>query len=623
MASFDGKRSLTINIAKSEEGNAMVLAKRVKGVVTQYKERYPDISFGTFSDTSIYIQNRLNTVISNIMFGLILVGLSMYLLINKRISFVVIVGVPTSFVLSLIVLEQAGYSINMMSLLGALIAIGVIVDDAIIVAENIQRHIEEGMQPKDAAYAGAKEVVGPVFAASFTTVFAFIPMLMMTGEMGIFIEAIPVAISVLIGASLLESFIFLPIHARHVLKSGDREVNWEPLQRLYIGIVKKLIHYRKTTLAAFWIGVPVLIVVGFTLIKFQLFPTFDASNINVSGKLPVNTTLEETFEVAQAMEQEILKLKEQYAIETVTVIAGFRMDTKGQGESGKHLFHIFVDLYKAKPENFVEKYVTPYLSFDYDPEGRIREIPSFTIETRLQKDLEKFVSLYSIDEFAVRGARAGVVQSAIEISVVSDNDQQSAAVIRQVESELRQIPGVHSIGNDAQYGVPEIKLKVNRYGEMLGVTEGSIAREVGYYFREGTQAKSFDDEGIVEIVILDKRKNYFETLKNFRITLADGRKIALSDVVDFITVQNFQQVNKEDGRKRRSVYADVDTATVTAEEVIKKIQPILKSIEAESGSKIELGGEREANEQLAQEMTMAATVAMFLMFMTLLIMLLV
>ncbi|MBE0495252.1 MAG: efflux RND transporter permease subunit [Campylobacterales bacterium] len=619
LSSFEGRRSLSVNVAKTEEGNAMALASKVKERVNELAMRYPGVTVGTFSDTSVYIENRLNTVVSNILFGLILVGLVMHLLVNHRISLVVIIGVPTSFIIALLFMDLGGYSINMMTLLGALIAIGVIVDDAIIVAENIQRHIEEGMAPKEAAIVGTKEVVTPVLAASFTTIFAFLPMLIMSGEMGQFIKLIPIAISVLILASLIESFIFLPIHASHLLRPKDKQVDWSRAMDVYINFVRKLIKYRKTTLFTFWILVPALIVGGFALSKFKIFPEFDGDQMNISCKLPVETTLEETHGIARALEAEVLRLKEKYFIENVTVISGFRMNAKGEGEEGTNLFHLFVDLKRAKPDNLVSKYITPILSFDLKSMDYERTFKSYDIEAQLRDELVAFMAQYETVNFEVQGPNAGVVSMPIELFVYAAQDEDAKVAIARIKRALGGIKGTNTIGDDATLGVPEIKLKVTPYGEILGIDEGTLARVLGEYFLESSQAKGFDDEGFFDVILKEKNHNSLERLRSFMLTLDSGKQVALRDVVEFVEVENYEKIFKKDGKKRWMVFSNV-ASDITPSEVLKELKPTLDAIASEGVVNVGFGGEKEQNDQLVREMSMASAIALFLIFVTLLVM---
>jgi multidrug efflux pump subunit AcrB len=619
LSSFEGKRSVSINVAKSEEGNAMVLSEEVKDAIALLGQEYPGITVGTFSDTSIYIENRLNTVVSNILFGLILVGLVMRVLVNNRISLVVIIGVPTSFIIALLLMDIGGYSINMMSLLGALIAIGVIVDDAIIVAENIQRHIEEGMPLKEAAIVVTKEVIAPVMTASLTTVFAFLPMLMMSGEMGEFIKLIPIAVSVLIAASLLESFVFLPMHAKHLLRPNLPQVDWSRATNAYGAFVQKLITWRKTTLFTFWVLVPLLTVGGVMTNKFKIFPNFDGDQMNISCKLPVDTTLEETHDIATSLEAKLLDTKEKYAIENITTVSGFRMNAKGEGENGDNLFHIFIDLKRPKPDNFVAKYITPLLSFDFESFEFEREQKSYEIEPKIRRELEAFMSQYETLSFEVKGPNAGVISMPIELYVYANDDTKALNAIGTIKDALRSIKGTHTLGDDAIQGAMEIKLRITPYGEKLGFDEGTIASRLGAYFLESSRAKGFDETGVVEVVMHDTRNNSLERLRHFPLETIEGKTVLLHEVVAFESVQNYEKLYKKDGQKRWLVFSNVEPE-VTPTEVLEQLEPTLAQLRQDKDLDVRFGGEKEQNDQLIKEMTLASLVALFLIFVTLLVM---
>ncbi|PID48221.1 MAG: hypothetical protein CR967_01010 [Proteobacteria bacterium] len=546
-------------------------------------------------------------------------GFTMYLLINKRISFVVLLGIPTSFVISLIIFKYSGYSINMMSLLGALIALGVIVDDAIIVAENIQRHIEEGMSVKEAALIGTKEVFPPVLASSLTTIFAFLPMLVMSGEMGAFIKIIPISITILILSSVVESFIFLPLHAKHVLRKGEREVSWSWFTNLYAKFIRFLINWRKSTIVLFYVLVPVLIYLGFSTSKFQLFPTFDGDQINIRARLPINTTLEESFDLVSKVEAYLLKNKDKYFIENLTSMAGFKMEAGQKTEFGDNLFHIFVDLKRAKPDNFVTQYITPYLSFDYDGEGLVRSKSSYFLENELQKDLDKLMKKYPHEEFEVSGPRAGVANVPIEIYIQTNDVKKAHKIIDEIKDALKKTGEAMNIKDNANYGVDEIKLRINKYGQSLGLNEKIISKSLGGYFLSASVSKGFDKEGIFDIVAQDAKKNSYETLKNFTIGLGNGQRVALNDVADFIIVKNYTKIYKEGGKRRWLVSSHIKPKA-NVNEVMGQIKPLLKKIEKRDKVKILYGGEEKQNNQLKDDISVATMIALFLIFMTLLVM---
>jgi len=309
--SFDGKEALSLVISQLSTGDAIQIARDIRKIVTELSEKHPDILFSISDDNSLRIKDRLNTVMSNILLGIILITLLVMLLINSRMAFVISMGIPTSFVISAIYIYFSGYTINMMFLVGVLIALGIVVDDAIVVSENIQQHIERGVPAKEAAYIGTKEMVGPVTIASITTLFAFLPSLMISGTMGEVIKLVPIALSALIFASLVESFLFLPIHATHVLKVGAKVTSWERVNKTYSAVIHFFMHWKKTFLAIFVILVPLSTVMLVKGSKFQMFPKFDSTNIKISLKANEDSTLEESFAIVQAIEKDLMKKKGQ------------------------------------------------------------------------------------------------------------------------------------------------------------------------------------------------------------------------------------------------------------------------------------------------------------------------
>jgi len=618
LSSFNGKVSININVAKDDEGNAIALAQKVKDRLEELTARYPEVSLTTYSDTSTYIRNRLNTVSSNILFGLILVTLTMFLLINKRIAFIVALGVPTSFIIGTIFIYYGGYSINMMTLLGALLAIGVIVDDAIIVAENIQRHLSEGMSPMEAARKGAKEVAAPVLTASLTTIFAFVPMLMLTGEMGEFIKFIPIAVTVLIIASLIESFIFLPLHARHVLHKNEKEMDWGWLSTRYEKLLSFLIHYRKSSVVLFLIFVPLFTVIGFSQIKFQFFPKFDSTQLYVAGRLSIDHDVEQSFEIARKIEQQILEEKKTLFIESVASIGGFQMDQKNEGEIGENLFFMFIDLETAAPDNIVERYITPYLSFDYDDGEKPRTLKSYDAEAQLRALLKDAQERYGLEEFEVRSQSAGVVKTDIELTLSHDDDVLLLKALERLEGALSQIGGVKNISNDAKSGVKELKMRLNDYGASLGLNEQLIASQLAGYYLGNTRGRSFDDKGLVDMIIKDNRRDQLAHFKHFSVRVpVTNQEVALGDVVEFITLDTFAKIKKENGAKIKTLFANVNADVITATEVIEQLDPMIEQLRGE-GVIINLKGEQEKKEQLMHDMMIAWMIAMFLMFITLL-----
>lgn len=620
ISSFNGVQSLNLNISKDESGNAIALSKKVKEILKEFEKSYENISISPYSDTSIYIENRLNTVVSNITLGFILVFFSLFFLINGRISLVVAAGIPFSFIIGLIFFNLSDNSINMISLLGALIAIGVLVDDAIIVAENIQRHIEEGMAPKEAALIGTKEVAMPVIMATLTTIFAFTPMLLMSGEMGQFIKMIPIAVAILVAASLVESFLFLPTHAKHLLRENSKTLSWRYVNDIYKSIISLLIVHKYIALFLFVVCVPLATFFGFKASKFQFFPPFDSTQIYVNGSLEPGVKIEESFEIVNALERALLEKREEFFIKSTSAVAGVLVGgSDDNGDVSPNLFVIFVELYEPIGENFVDRYISPILSFDFDKSEKIRDIPTFELESAIASYLKPLAQKYALESFSVEAQRAGVIKRDIEIKLQSNSDELVMHHIEQLKKRLKEIDGVINIGDDAKAGVDELKIELNSYGESLGLSERDIASALSGFFHISPRAKSFDSSGIIDITTLDIDRDNLETLEEFELFLSDGRRVKLSDVVSFNRISSFEKILKENGEKQRSVYAFIEPKKTTALEVQKELQGDIERIEND-GIVVILGGEKEQSQRLAKDMMVASMIALFLMFLSLLVM---
>lgn len=617
--SFNNQSSISLSIKQSETANAMEITKELKQLLA--KTNVKDIDITITNDNSRRITERLNVISSNILFGIILITLLVALLINTRMSFIIIIGIPTSFVIGAIYMYLFGYSINMISLIGVLIAIGIVVDDAIIVSENIQQHLETGMEPKEAAIAGAKEMAMPVFIASITTIFSFLPLLMITGTMGEVMKLIPIALSILLVASFIESFIFLPIHAAHTLKSDSKVTSWERANTIYSSIIHFFMRWKKSFIVLFIILVPVATIMMVKNSKFQMFPQYDVNSLKISIKANENTTLEESFVIAQKIEKELLSKKEEFFIKSINSTAGYRKDTAGNTDRNPYVIYINIEFTDIKGDNIVDNYITPTLSlFELDT------TPTRTkTSMELSKTISKFIEnqqmkeKHNLEEIAVLEQKVGPIKSDIQIGLMSNNLELTEKSILLLEGTLKNIKGITSIQNSIKYGNDEIKLEVNDYGKSLGLSESSIGSYLANLYSIKTKATAFDDTQMIDIKITSKNKDELEKLKINQIPLSDGRMVALGDVCTFHIKKSLEQIVKDDSEQNFYLYANVDPKTITATEVLEKLAPILKEIE-KSGVKVVLKGEAEKNKDLKNDMLAASALALLLIMLSLLYM---
>ena len=207
----DGNKAITITVLKSQTGNTIEITNQVRKIIAEFQKELPQkVILTTYQDSSRYIRQRLKTLYKSGTIGLILVCIVLFTFLNWRMAIWTALGIPASFLGAFILMDWFGITINMMSLFSMILVLGMVVDDAIIVSENVYRYLLLGYSPGAAAVKGTMEVVLPVTAAIITTVAAFLPMLMMTGIMGKFISTIPIVVSITLFMSLIEAFVILP-----------------------------------------------------------------------------------------------------------------------------------------------------------------------------------------------------------------------------------------------------------------------------------------------------------------------------------------------------------------------------------------------------------------------------
>ncbi len=617
---FNGNPNISINIQKAKNGDAIKLVKKIKNLLKTYKKQYKNYNFNTYADTSVWIRNRLNVVISNIIFGIIMVMLAVYIFVNGRIAFVVGIGIPVSFMIGLIVTKLLGYSLNMLSLLGVLMALGMLVDEAIVVSENIYRHLENGDDSKTAAIRGASEMFPAVLTSTSTTIFAFLPLLLMSGEMGAFIKIVPIMISVLLLSSLFEAFFFLPLHAKDFLKvhkQKDRTKKfWNFSKKIYAKIMLISLKNKKTALMIFLIPT---ILLTFYLVKhskFQLFPDFDTTQIFIKGKVNVNNDLLQTQKLVTRVEKILLKKLSKNDVASITSITGMKLDNKFRPDMAENNFQIFVNLHERKPSNFFNKYINPYLSPEYDNSDMIRTHSAREIAKVIKKITKNIAKNKSYKEFSIVVPQAGIIKSDIEISLAGKTDNIKKA-INLIEQKMNKIDGVFNISDDMLTGERELKLRVNKYGQSLGFNEAIISSVLRDFFQKREIGQMFKDGDLIKIKSEMINKDNFSKIKNFIIDIPKtNKRVRLKEVVDFIFKPSYTEIFKDNGERIRTVYGSLNKKKLTSSEFLKKMQTVFKKIR-KLGVKIYIKGEQKSDNQIQKEMAEAGIIAIFLIFIAL------
>jgi multidrug efflux pump subunit AcrB len=311
-------------------------------------------------------------------------------------------------------------------------------------------------------------------------------------------------------------------------------------------------------------------------------------------------------------------------VSSITSIIGLLFNSDQTFETGNNLFHIFINLHEKAPENFFDTYLNPIFSLEYDGEDMIREKKAQKIAKDTQKDvIEAFRQIKLpngkklFSEINIFVPQTGIVGHDIEIGLNVLDEKKQLLAIGELKKELSGIEGVFDVTDNAKEGVQELKLRVNEYGQMLGFSEAYVTSVLKGSFLTGEYGKMFDEEGLIRVRIEDPNKDDDLNIRAVKLTTPDGQSVVrLDEVCDFIYKKSYVKIFKEDGDRVRTVIARVESKTILATEVMKKVKPLLEKFEKE-GIKVIIKGEEKENNQMKKEMSQAAIMAIFLIFITL------
>lgn len=329
IAKLDGDKAVNANIYMDAEGNILQVMKNVREATDKFVENVPGLNAEVRNDGSIEVKNSLTTLGNNAMIGIILVFITLFIFIGWRNALFAAWGIPFSFFLTFLIMDLIGITMNNLSLFALILVIGMIVDDAIIVLENVHRYREQGMSAKEAAIKGTNEIMWPVIAAVATTIAAFMPMLMMKGMMGKFMRVFPIVVSIALFASLLECLIILPSHIADFSKMTGKNLKdkthklhkW--LIKIYRYLIKRALKHRYISVliivAAFVLALASL---GMGLIRFEFFPAGTPKTIILNLETPVGSSLDKTSEVVSQIEGFVQKMDESTDVEAIITTIG-------------------------------------------------------------------------------------------------------------------------------------------------------------------------------------------------------------------------------------------------------------------------------------------------------------
>jgi len=572
---FNGRPSVNLTVTKTADASTIDVSDAVRAFADELRDELPaSIRVGLFSDLSVYVRTRLNTVKSSGMVGLALVLLSLYLFLNFRVALITAMGIPVSFLVAVAAIYYLGYTINMVSLFAFLIALGLIVDDAIIVTENVYRHMEMGKPAAEAARIGAQEVFWPVVASTATTVAAFMPMFTIHGVMGAFIAVIPAVVSAALLGSLWEAFGVLPSHAAemlHLAKARPRSrwrIDWGALLQRYTAFLRWSLGNRYFV-SLFSIGVlAVTLTFAATRIPFQLFADVDIGQFFVNAEAPNTYSLEDTAKLAMQMEEVLLTSMREDELETLLTNVGVTFIDFNRFQTGSHYIQLVVDLKKPKPRGFIERFITPLVSLKLRWEGtRDRATEDIIGEVR-----EKLQEIPGIRRIAIQRPHGGPAGADIEVGVTGADVTVLRKQADRIVDFLERLPGVHDVRQNLEIGKLEYQYALNSRGRELGLTQNDLADAVrtGFLGVEAVHV-TWGGQRIPVRVIYPEEIRRSSELESLPITLDDGRMVYLGDVADISAGRGMNTISRRDTLRLGLVTAEVDGQVITPLEVTAQV----------------------------------------------------
>ena len=579
-----GKPALNMTILKKSDGDIIDVVDKVKDYIKTIPAKYgADISIDTFQDFSRFARLRLGVLTNNGIVGLILVFISLLLFLRFSVAMTTTWSLPIVFLAGLFLLYQSGITLNLVSMLGFIMVLGMLVDDAIIIGENIAYHMEQGDSPNDAAVKGSYELIGPVTTTIFTTVSAFLPLMFMSGMIGKFIIAIPVVVISLLFFSWLESFLILPSHVSHLtnikIKPKEKEwlVNFEHKYATFLGWV---LHHR-------WIVVflSILVLIGSlvlakTSMQFQLFPAVAVDQYLIRATSKPGTSINTMRTQLKAVDQEIRSHLNMQYVETTILSSG-----QTQRDSGDPLMQ--------RGSRFGQIRVL------YSPAVLRPEHNAIDDLRLIEKKLPlKFPHLDLAFEVQKPGPPTG---RALEIEISSNDGISSEQVALNLISFIKKIKHVTTVESGLQPGDKEIHVILNKklatYAGVNLLTASSHIRAVVDGLRVSTTR--YGSEEVDVTIRYPAEIDDVKALEQLKIPNNRGGLIPLASIAKFDEKIGYTTIRHKDGLRVIRVFANIDETQTSSFKLNKEVADNQESWlgELKDRVKIHYGGEAEKNEE--------------------------
>lgn len=607
---YQGQPAIELELQRTENADSLKSARILEAWLEEKSGTLPQgVELKVYDASWQLIKERINLLLKNGLGGLLLVLGILFLFLHGRVAFWVAVGIPVSFMAAIAVLYALGGSINMISLFGLIMSLGIIVDDAIVVGEDAFAHYQSGEPSLTASEGGARRMLAPILSSSLTTISSFIPLMLISGVIGNILFDIPFVVICVIIASLIECFLILPGHLRHsfhnihhakpsaIRTRLDNAFNYLR-DDLFRPLVTRSVKNRGITVSM----AMALLIISFGLlaggrISFNFFPSPEGTTVLANARFVAGTPRSEVEKILQHMTQTLQQTDQQWStglVDVATSKLGAAGTAGGMSESQVDDRFASMQVELISPDK--------------------REVRN---QTFINAWREKIVLPAGIETFTISERRGGPPGSDIDIRLTGAGTDVLKAAAQDVIEALQQYPGVSAIEDDLPYGQSQLIYRLKDQGKVLGLTIESVGRQLRAAY-DGRLVQIFqdgDDEVEVRVLFPDSQRNTQASLDDFMLRLPDGGSVPLESAVYFESRRGFDVLRHTDSRLAVHVTATVDSQVTNNNIILADLQnSFLPELSARYGVQVVFEGRAEEQADTIGDMKQGVLLAFALIY---------
>jgi multidrug efflux pump subunit AcrB len=596
----NGEVSIFLGVKAKSSADVIKTADFLKAKMLELSQTR-NFQYKEFSDMSYYVKRRLGVLSQNGVQGIILVLICLIFFMNWRVSVITAMGAPFAFLVAFALMDSFGITINLISMFGLILVLGMLVDDSIIVAEQYYQYLEQGMDPKDAAKKAAMDTLAPVSSTVITTMIAFGALFYMDGIMGKFLWPVPAVVIICLFASWIECFIILPGHLADwasKVKKAEKTRWYKKYQDLYQSSLEFALKYAKSTIAIF-VALFVLSLVVAKQMRFELFPADDVTYAYLNLKGPVGSPFKNTNDLLLKIEKivaEEIKKDEMVGYRTIT---GFQWSKHGNPRIGDHYGSLFIELTMQ------------------DFRDRSTDLILREVSERVKKISGDYI--FSLEK--IKGGPPSGKPVNVEISADSMDDLIAAS--ERIKKELESKDEMISSEIDYEKGKRQVIVKIDESeARRLGVSNLQIAMELRNAF-EGIVATTIkrSDDDVDVLVRLNKQERSVEsTLSKIKVQNNQGLRIPLIRMATFVEQDGAFIIRRFERRRTFSISGEVDRLKSTSKEMNKHMKTFVTDVVKDyKGMTFLLTGENKDTDDSLASFKKALIASTFLIFIILVV----